>query len=307
MTHFLFILTGVILPILLQVLLGFGVQKVASLDVKTLSRAQFYYFIPSYMFYKLATAQVPGEMLVLFFSVSTLLMGVMGLTAIVISMLNRYSKPMRAAFTNSLIFYNSGNICIPLIDLLYTDPLATLSQLCVLIYQNITTNSLGVFNASSGKAGVGGALLGILKMPMVYAIAAGLAVNGFGITIPEPGRKALEIAAAGMVPLALFTLGAQLARARFDFRRMAPILAAGLRLVLGPVVAFLLVRLTGMTGIPAQVLIICAAAPTAVNTALLAVQYGNEPDFASQAVLLSTLASPFTLSLAIWLVMQYVH
>ena len=53
-------------------------------------------------------------------------------------------------------------------------------------------------------------------------------------------------------------------------------------------------------GIMAQVMIISAGLPTAVNTALIAVEFDNKPDFASQTVMISTLLSSVTLTVVIY-------
>ena len=60
----------------------------------------------------------------------------------------------------------------------------------------------------------------------------------------------------------------------------------------------------GISGVVAQVMVICAAAPSAVNTVLLAIEYRSDPEFASQTVFLSTLLSALTMPVVIALV-QY--
>jgi len=49
------------------------------------------------------------------------------------------------------------------------------------------------------------------------------------------------------------------------------------------------------------VLLISYSVPTAVNTALIAVECGNNQDFASQEVMISTILSGVTLTLAIYI------
>ncbi|MNP05096.1 hypothetical protein D3C76_970390 [compost metagenome] len=46
---------------------------------------------------------------------------------------------------------------------------------------------------------------------------------------------------------------------------------------------------------------ISSALPTAVNTALIAVERKNHPDFASQAVMVATLSSAVTLVLVVYI------
>ena len=95
------------------------------------------------------------------------------------------------------------------------------------------------------------------------------------------------------------TLGAQLANTRLRLMALDIYLASLVRLVAAPLLALLLVKLFGITGVAAQVVVICSAAPTAVNTVLLALEFGGDADFASQTVLNSTLFSALTMPLVI--------
>jgi len=73
-----------------------------------------------------------------------------------------------------------------------------------------------------------------------------------------------------------------------------------MRLIGGPILAVILLKLFGAQGILAQALMISSSVPTSVNTALIAVEYNNRPDFASQAVMVSTLLSAITLTAVIY-------
>jgi predicted permease len=73
------------------------------------------------------------------------------------------------------------------------------------------------------------------------------------------------------------------------------------RLLVGPALAVILIHLLGFSGVIAQTLFIAYSVPTAVNTALIAVECRNHQDFASQVVVVSTVFSSITLSLAVFL------
>ena len=51
----------------------------------------------------------------------------------------------------------------------------------------------------------------------------------------------------------------------------------------------------------AQVLMMSSAVPTALNTALIAMERDNYPDFAAQTVLYATLLSPLSLTCVVFL------
>jgi malate permease and related proteins len=67
-----------------------------------------------------------------------------------------------------------------------------------------------------------------------------------------------------------------------------------LRLVISPALAVLLVMAFGFSREVSASLILAAAAPTAVNTALLAHEFGGDVSFATSAVYYSTLISLIT-------------
>jgi len=97
------------------------------------------------------------------------------------------------------------------------------------------------------------------------------------------------------VPTALLILGIQLSKTKFRFDNHPAWLAVAMRLIGGPLLAFLFLKLFGLQGVLAQALLISSAVPTAVNSALIAVECDNHPDFATQVVILTTLLSSFTL------------
>jgi len=75
----------------------------------------------------------------------------------------------------------------------------------------------------------------------------------------------------------------------------------GLRLLAGPVIGLGLIYAFGLTGFLAQMLLISTASPTAVNCMLLCMEFENHPDYAARAVFYSTLLSPLTVTLVIYL------
>jgi hypothetical protein len=103
-----------------------------------------------------------------------------------------------------------------------------------------------------------------------------------------------------LVATALITLGVQLSKTKIEFRDMKVYLTVVVRLVVGPILALALIAVFGFTGIIAQVLFIISALPPAVNTALIAVEFENHANFATQTVVVATLFSAITLTFTIY-------
>lgn len=302
-----FIFTTVILPIFLQICVGFGIQKIFHFDLRTLSKIQFYVFIPALMFSKIYGGNVEGTTAVQVIISTILIYLGMLVLGFAVAFLFRFKKSMRNAFANTVSMYNSGNYCIPLMELLYQgDPFVMSVQAIIMSVQNVITSTLGAITASSGQAGFGKALKSALAIPMLYVAILAAALKGFGVVVWEPILSTVDMMSDCLVPIALFTLGAQLAETKINFADYKIHLANFIKLCCAPLLALGVVMLMGIDGIVAQVTVIVSAAPTAVNVLILAMEYKNEVDFTSQTVFLSTVLSSVTVTAVIYFALNFI-
>lgn len=312
MSIFLYILSHSILPIFLLILLGFVLGKKFALDIFSLSKLIFYLFSPAFIFVNLYSTPLQLDMLYVFICALLLLFS-NDLIGRLIARLRGYDPGLTNAFRNSVMFNNSGNIGVSLITLVFTSApfvidgktpylqTAITAQIIIMVLQSISVNTLGFYNAGRAKLDARHALLQVLTMPSIYAIPGALILKQTWPDLPEfPLWPALQYLKNGMVPMTLLTLGVQLSQTRFDFHNVEVYLSASAKLLIGPLLAMLFIHLFGFTGAVAQTILIAHSVPTAVNTALIAVECDSCQDFASQAVMLSTLCSAATLTFAIY-------
>lgn len=310
MKEFVFIVTNVLLPIFLQIGIGYLIQKRLQLNISSLTKVQLYVLIPALIFVRIYQSVLEGEFifrLVIFTAILFVLLFTLSLIA---SRLFKFSKKKEKAFINAVTLRNQGNYGIPLITLAFSGPYGATAisiHMVVLFTTNLLLNTIGLYNASSGSYSPFEAFKKILKLPMIYAIIFGFLFKGFSINLYGPMESTLDIMADGVVPLALFTLGAQLSETKIHFKDFSLMLAAFGRLILSPLLAYGLTLAFGIDGLLAQVLIVGAAAPTAVNSVLLAIEFEGEAEYASRTVFISTLLSIFTVTLTIQLVQAFVH
>lgn len=313
MDIFFFILTRNILPLVLIIVLGFLLSKKFDLDIGSLSKLNFYIYVPFFIFIQIYTTKLPKEMLKVLIFVALLAVVNTIVTAIV-ARLRKYDEGYKNAFVNSIMFYNSGNIGIPLITLIFSSgpflingktpylTLALTTQIVVLIVQNISTNTVGFFNAGKGEMHWQDSVKSILKMPTIYMIPLAFLLKALPINLETmPLWPGLMYIKDGLISFALLTLGVQLSKTKVSFKNPDVYLSCFLRLIGGPAMAFLIIKMLGIDGIAAQTLMISSAIPTAVNTALIAVERNNHPDFASLAVMTSTILSSITLVLIVYI------
>jgi predicted permease len=299
--EFIGILYRVILPVFLIIGAGYLIQKSLKFDLAGFTKIIFYILIPCLIFSRLYKTPLPMGSLGRAFLFAVAVVLLMGAVSFGISRLRAYTPSMASAFALSVMFCNSGNYGLPVIELVFSqNPAATSLQVLVLTAQNILTFTLGVFLAASGRSSFRESLGRTARFPTFYAIAAALLLRAFHVPLWEPLWMPINTMALALVPVALLTLGMQLAGIALTRGVLDVMLSSFCRLILGPAVALPLVYLFGYRGIMAQALLISAGMPTAVNTALLAIEMDNESRFASQAVFYSTLFSMLSVSLTIF-------
>lgn len=278
-------------------LLGFLGRKRWHIDPATLIVLNLYFFVPAVLFTKIVEAQVPPSFIVLVLGFVVGIEVLMGLVSWVIGRVFGLPSSMRMAFGNSLLFFNSGNYGLPMADLAFhQNPTATAVQVFIMLFQNITGNTLGVFRSQKGQGTTRAALKAVLGLPALYIIVVAVLVKGFDLPVPDPIWSILKFLAGGFVALALITLGAQLADIQGRAHLPLALVASSLRLILSPVLGILAAWALGLDGVLAQSLVLGISTPPAVNTAQWARRYGNEPEFAAQTVLVGTLLSGFTIT-----------
>ncbi|MHC1681782.1 MAG: AEC family transporter [Clostridiaceae bacterium] len=302
MSYFIFILTNIILPIFIQILLGFALKKFINFSISTLVHMQFYLFTPALLFVKMYNSEVNKDIFFQLAIQTTILFALLYSISFIIGKISKRSVGEQSAFTNSVCLYNSGNFCIPLIELLYHNPFAQSVQIIIMMVQSIITNTVGIYCATAGNKSAKEGMLEMLKVPMIYTIVIALLLREFNVPVAPPITSALESIGNGMVPLALITLGAQLSETKYSFKVPKVYISNFIRLILSPLLAYGLVLIFGLKGVAAEVAVLASSAPTAVNSMLLAIRYDNEQEFASQAVFLSTVFCPITVSAVVYLV-----
>jgi len=284
------IFVDVCLPILILIGLGWGLDRLFDFDLKTLVKLNLYLFVPAFILVRLSTSDLAGVigLKVVAFTVSVILS--MGAISWIVCAIRRLPPGERYAMKLSTMIYNCGNWGIPLMTLAFSE-LGAVVQVFVLATMNLTGFSLGIFLANAGSSDRKGWFLPILKQPSPYAILTALILRAFDnplenvIFVWTP----LSYLADGLVAFALLTLGVQLAKTRPPAPRGTLGITLFIRLIGGPLVATGLTWLFGFQGEIAAILIVGAAAPTAVNTALLAHEFNADHRFAAAAVLYSTL------------------
>ncbi|MFC4386794.1 AEC family transporter [Gracilibacillus marinus] len=302
MTEVLLIFKDIILPVFILLVIGYILYVKFTLDIATLSKLNIYFVVPGFIFVKLYTATFEWYLFVQILLFFVLLVVALFFIAAGLAILMKFKDGKQLTFTNSVLFFNSGNYGVPVNDLAFkSDPFAMSVQVIVLTLQNIFLFSYGIFSLRAQREGKWRAALGYFKMPVLYAMLAGVLCNTLNLAIPDPILVSATYISNAMVALALITLGAQVARLKFNIRLKAVYISAILRLIGSPIIAYFLIQLFQLDGILAKALFIASAMPTSVNSAVIAEEYNSYPDLAAQTVLFSTIVSMFTVTATVYL------
>ncbi len=287
-----------ILPIFVVALIGFALRSGLGVDKRALSNLAFYAFSPCLVFSALVNSTIAGDeflQIASFAILSTLLMGAI---ALIFSKLLRLSRVDTVAMILVVMLVNSGNYGLTLNELRYgSEGLAR-----AIVYFSVSTLlvfTVGVFVASTGQTSFRGSLKRLVRLPAFYAVVLAIIVVGFSISIPGPLMRGIELAGTGAIPVMLVVLGMQIADLKGIGRVWLAFPASVIRLVLAPIVALLLARWLGLTGLSRSTAIIEASMPTAVIATILATEFSVRPGLVTSTVVLTTLLSAVTLPLVI--------
>lgn len=289
------ILLDVIAPIALIATLGAILGRALRVDARVLSRVTLYVLSPALVFRSAYHSDLGAEFwgivgFVVAMAIAT------GLIALLVIKLKRYPQPTASAFALSTMFGNAGNYGLPFI--LFAFGNEGLERAVILFaIASITGQTLAVFIAARASMSGGKAVSSVFKLPSIYAVTAGLLLARIGFTAPETLMRSVDLLSNAAVPIMLLIMGIELSRARLNANYVDLGLAALLRLVVAPVLAFGITGMLALSGVARNVCVIESAMPTAVGAAILAVEFESHPEFVTSAILVSTLGSVISLTI----------
>lgn len=290
MQLFLDILTGITLPILGLVALGYGVQRRMNFDVSTLTRMQVYVLLPGALIYFPSATKLPLDAAwpILWFSLAhfafLFALG-WGLAA-----LFGMSRNLCALMGIAAFFSNSGNYGIPLVQLAFSEDYL-FYQTIVLSLHSILIAPVAMLAFASHNDGKQGLMKALFGTPLLPAAALGYLLKGFEITLPTVFAVPLKLISDAFTPMALLLLGVQLAASVGRIERKPLALGIGLRMFIAPATAWAFAYLAGFSPDLTAFFVVSAAVPVGVLLAIFASEFRAHPRLASMMVFLSTVLS----------------
>ena len=217
-------------------------------------------------------------------------------------------------------FPNSGFMGVPLLVALL-GPTAAGPTILTMLLDMVVISSLCVALSrldSDGDSGEGGAramlvagrkaLRGVVGNPMPWAILLGAVASAAQFQLPGPVQTTVWLLADAASPVALFTIGAVLARSQSQANHPMPLAdylpVALMKLLLHPLLVLGAGTVAIRLGAPLDpfaltVMVLVAALPSASNVSLLAERLGADNGRIARIILVTTGAAFFTFSGAV--------
>ena len=251
---------------------------------------------PAMIFYTVTTTGITLTVFIHYFTYAIIMIS--GFAIIGLILLFFLNKDLSMELP-PLILPNTGNMGVPICLFAYgTQGLGVASAIAsVIILFHFT---LGVFLAKKKFS-----FDVVLKSPPVYAIIVSVLFLYFKIDTPLFLENTTFLLTYATIFLVLMSLGIALTRFKFSLKNS--IILSLCRVVVGPIIAFIIIYYFELSGFPAGVLLIQSAMPSAILNYLVGSMYSPKKivDSIASTIVVSTLMSFITIPIIVYIALSY--
>ncbi len=295
-----------ILPVFFLIALGYGLRRTRFMSddfIKGLSQFVFYVLIPPLMFLSVAKESLKNSFdpVIIFPTMSCLVLfcGILFLMSG-----TRLPPSQQGVFTQGASRSNLILVGLPILENLYGE--SVLGPIVVFIaFHALLNNLLSVLvlvlphhswkEVSSWKRMAGQVIIN----PVILGCAAGMAFTSAELTLPTILEKTLQGLCNAAIPLALLIVGASLPRAPMRGQVRLVGFSCLLKLLLFPLCIYFVLDWLDVSKQGLLISVVLLGSPTAAISQIMAKEMKGDESLASSIVTMTTLLSPFTLS--VWI------
>ena len=291
-------LIDVLFPVFFVIGVGYYLgKKDPNFDTKFITNFAGNIGTPAMIFYTITTTGITLDIFIEYFIYSLIIIG--GFAIVGLIFLFILKKDIISELP-PLILPNTGNMGVPICLFAYgTSGLGVASAVAsVIILLHFT---LGVLLAKKSFS-----LDILIKNVPIYAIIASVIFLYFKWDVPGYIENTTFLLTYTTIFLVLMSLGIALSRFQVVSWTKASILGA-VRVIIGPIIGFGLIRYLGLEGFPAGVLLIQSAMPSAVLTYLVGSMYSEKKvvDSVASVIVTSTVMSLITVPVVVFYSLKY--
>jgi len=301
------IMIAALLPVFLLIVLGF-VLKRSLMRLETqwhgLERLTYYVLFPALLIQTLVKADLS----------SVPVAGVGGallLSALLMSLLCLGLRPLLSrlaidgpAFTS--IFQGATRwqtyVALAVSGNLYGEiglALASVAMVAIIPLVNVFSVAVLAHYASPEKQSVRAIAMTVVRNPLIWACAIGLAINVTHVPLPRIWHEVADALGRSSLGIGLLVTGAGLHLEGMFRPSLAASVAVFLKLILMPVLAIALALWFGLSGSNLAIVAACSAVPASSSAYVLARQMGGDAPLLAQIITLQTILAAVTMPIVI--------
>jgi malonate transporter and related proteins len=296
-----------LLPVFLLIVLGFGLKR-SLMRLETqwhgLERLTYYVLFPALLIETLVKADLSKVPVA----------GVGGallLSALVMSLLCLALRPLLArwavdgpAFTS--VFQGATRwqtyVALAVSANLYGDTglaLASVAMVAIIPLVNVFSVAVLAHYASPEKQSVRAIAMTVVRNPLIWACAIGLAINVAHLPLPRIWQEVADALGRSSLGIGLLVTGAGLHLEGMFRPSLAASVAVFLKLVLMPALAIALALWFGLSGANLAIVAACSAVPASSSAYVLARQMGGDAPLLAQIITLQTILAALSMPVVI--------
>ena len=290
----------VLFPVFFIVGIGFLLgKKNPNFDTSFITTYAGNFGTPALVIFALTAGGVTFDIFKEFFFYALILLSAFGIIGLIFLVL------MKKDYIRELptfILPNTGNMGIPICLFAYGELgmgiAAAISSLVVLLH--FTLNIFLAKRAFDFQT--------IFKSPAFYAIIITVLFLYFEQPVPQFVMNTVMLLAYGMIVMILMSLGVALTQMKVFSFKDAVLTSTG-RVILGPIIGFILIKIFGLSGVSAGVVLIHSSMPSAILCYLVASMYLPKEivDNISSTIVVSTVRSLVTIPITLFFALKYFY
>jgi malonate transporter len=180
--------------------------------------------------------------------------------------------------------------------------LASVAMVAIIPLVNVFSVAVLVRYASPDKKSLGTIVMTVVKNPLIWACAIGLAINVLHLPLPKLWHEVADALGRSSLAIGLLVTGAGLHLEGLLRPNAGAAIGVFLKLILMPVLGIALALCFGLTGSNLVIVTACSAIPASSSAYVLARQMGGDAPLLAQIITLQTILAAITMPAFIALV-----
>jgi hypothetical protein len=180
--------------------------------------------------------------------------------------------------------------------------LASVAMVAIIPLVNVLSVAVLAHYAAPERQSVRTIVMTVLRNPLIWACAIGLAINVIHLPLPKLWHQVADALGSSSLAIGLLVTGAGLRLEGLLRPSLAASLGVIFKLILMPAIAIALALLFGLSGVNLVIVAACSAVPTSPSAYVMARQMGGDAPLLAQIITLQTILAAVTMPVAIALV-----